>query len=179
MKIWHISADVNNYNNIVTTNKNDSDKLEFNGGHLLDRWQTMKVKEIRTKKEGDYPSLLPNIPVLSEKALNVLQELIEPSVEVLPLSCGRKTYNAINVVDVIDCINYKKSEYRTFASSGRIMLFTKYSFIPDLIREKHIFKIIDEPGRRPFVSDKFKQLVEENGLLGFEFDLVWDLSVDS
>ncbi len=53
------------------------------------------------------------------------------------------------------------------------MLFTKYHFIESVVKGKHIFKIIDEPARRPFVSDEFKKRVEENNLIGFKFELVW------
>ena len=37
-----------------------------------------------------------------------------------------------------------------------------------------IFKIPDERTRKPFVSDRFKKTVEDNGLQGFKFELVWD-----
>lgn len=174
MKIWHISADINYYNNIITTTNSDSQKIEFNGATLLDKWEVIKVKEIRNKKQGDFPSLLPGVPVLSEKALKVLDQLIKPSVEVLPLNCEGSTVYAINVIDILDCIDYASSEYKTYSGSSRIMRFIKYSFKPDIIKGNHIFKIIDEPTRKPFVSDEFKKLVEENGLLGFKFDLVWD-----
>ena len=37
-----------------------------------------------------------------------------------------------------------------------------------------VVKIIDEPRRNSFVTDRFKQLVEENKLTGFVFKEVWD-----
>lgn len=54
------------------------------------------------------------------------------------------------------------------------MAFQKYAFRScDELLDNNIFKIVDEPTRRAFVSDKFKQTVEGN-LLGFKFKLVWD-----
>lgn len=59
------------------------------------------------------------------------------------------------------------------------MAFQKYSFKDTEQLEKcNIFKIVDEPRRRAFVSEDFKKLVEENGLEGFIFKLVWDSSED-
>lgn len=55
------------------------------------------------------------------------------------------------------------------------MVFQKYSFRKcKKLLKYHIYKIIDEPTRRAFVSDDFKQLVEESNLTGFIFKLVWD-----
>ena len=34
--------------------------------------------------------------------------------------------------------------------------------------------VFDEPRREPFVSEAFKDLVEQNNLTGFKFELVWD-----
>ena len=54
-------------------------------------------------------------------------------------------------------------------------MFDKYCFrMCDELLENNIFKLIDEPRRAPFVSDRFKECVEENNLTGFEFELVWD-----
>ena len=55
------------------------------------------------------------------------------------------------------------------------MAFKKYAFLQNQELIKHdIFKISDEPTRRAFVSDRFKNMVEENSLTGFMFKLVWD-----
>lgn len=44
----------------------------------------------------------------------------------------------------------------------------------DDLLNNDIFKLIDEPRRSPFVSEKFKKAVEDNNLTGFKFELVWD-----
>jgi hypothetical protein len=54
------------------------------------------------------------------------------------------------------------------------MRFIKYSFREQLLKDKHIFKIVDEPRRRPFVSEVFRQKVIDEGIEGFYFKLVWD-----
>ena len=47
-------------------------------------------------------------------------------------------------------------------------------FLPTVIEDVSMFKILDEKTRYAFVSDEFKQTVEKNNLLGFKFKLVWD-----
>ena len=72
-------------------------------------------------------------------------------------------------------IDYAKSRFKTFSDGKRIMAFQRYAFKDnDLLKKYNIFKIIDEPRRYAFVSDLFKQVVEENDLKGFVFKMVWD-----
>lgn len=104
-----------------------------------------------------------------------MEPLIRDSAEVLELLFTEKEYFGINVTSVLDVIDYEKAQYIKFKSNDRIMLFTKYSFkMCDELKKHPIFKIIDEPRRGAFVSDKFKEIVEENELTGFKFELVWD-----
>lgn len=53
------------------------------------------------------------------------------------------------------------------------MRFKKYAFIESAIVGNEIFKIKDEPLKRPFVTTKFKDIVENSNLTGFKFELVW------
>lgn len=80
----------------------------------------------------------------------------------------------INVITVLDAIDYEKSIYKTYRDGKRIMAFKKYVFLPTVIENVSMFKILDEKTRYAFVSDEFKQTVEKNNLLGFKFKLVWD-----
>jgi len=178
MKLWHLGADANNYDNLVPVKPEYWHKLEFDGTSQYNSWEPIAVRVIEDKKDSDNPSLQPGIPVFSEKALRVLGDLIKDSAEVLPLKCRKGKYYAINVVDVLDCINYDNSEVKRFISSGRIMRFIKYAFKPECVIGKYIFKIIDEPESRPFVSDEFRDRVISSGLIGFKFDLVWNSEVD-
>lgn len=72
-----------------------------------------------------------------------------------------------------DCPGFEKSVTVKF-NDGRIMCFAKYCFREEVVHDVPIFKIIDEPLSRIFVSDIFKSIVEENKLKGFKFELVWD-----
>lgn len=72
------------------------------------------------------------------------------------------------------CIDYEKSKYKTFRDGKRIMRFTKYVFDEFKIDGLNILKIKDEPLKRPFVSENFKNKIIDNNLVGFKFELAWD-----
>ena len=100
--------------------------------------------------------------------------MISKNIEILPIDFNEKEFFGINVITVLDAIDYEKSIYKTYRDGKRIMAFKKYAFLPDVIENVSIFKISDEKTRYAFVSDEFKQVVENNNLLGFKFKLVWD-----
>lgn len=54
------------------------------------------------------------------------------------------------------------------------MRFIKYVFNEGNINGVDLFKIKEEPLKRPFVSDKFRKRVVEEELQGFIFELAWD-----
>lgn len=177
MKIWKLSAEVDKYENLCPVKAFTWEELQaFDGRPLKSKWQPLPVEPMGKKKNpkwSDYPGF--TIPVLSMKALNILRPLIRNSSEELELKFNEKEYMAINITAVLDVIDYEKAEYEKYSDGQRIMYFIKYAFREcDELNQHHIFKIIDEPKRWPFVSDAFKQAVEENGLTGFEFELVWD-----
>lgn len=177
MKIWQLNFDVDNYDNLIPDKEFSADEiLSFNGTSKEKSWIPLKVKRMEPEKGlelGDAPGFI--IPVFSEKALDILRPIIINSTEVLDLILEEGKYYGINVIAVLNVIDYSKSEYRMYSDGQRIMAFRKYAFIKkeELIKH-HIFKIVDEPTRRAFVSDKFKSIVEDSSLTGFIFKQVWD-----
>lgn len=53
------------------------------------------------------------IPVFSKRALECLESLISKYVEILPLDFNKKEYLVINLITVLDAIDYEKSSYKT------------------------------------------------------------------
>ena len=176
MKIWKLCAEVNKYEKLCPVKEFTADELQaFDGRSLKSEWIPLPVEPLEKKKRpkwSDYPGF--TIPVLSENALRILRPLIENSSEELELVFSERKFVAVNITAILDVVDYKESIYKTY-SDGGIMRFIKYSFREcDELKNHHIFKIVDERRRWPFVSEAFKQAVEENGLTGFEFELVWD-----
>ena len=176
MKIWKLQFEVDKYDNFVPIKSFTADEIQsFDGRRKKDGWVPLPVMRMEPEKNlelGDAPGF--TIPVFSKRALEILQPLICDSVEVLDLQFGESEYYGINVISVLDVIDYSKSKYKMYSNGKDIMRFEKYAFkICDELLNNNIFKIVDEPRRRAFVSDVFKETVEKNHLSGFDFRLVW------
>lgn len=175
MKIWKLDFEVE-YDYLEPIEESAIDVQSFDGKKMKDNWKPLPVRRMEPEKNlelSDYPGFV--IPTFSKKALEILYPLIQNSSEYLDLLFQEKEYYGINVTTVLNVIDYSKSIYKMYSDGSRIMRFQKYAFrMCDDLFDNNIFKIIDEPRRRPFVSEKFKQTVEENKLTGFEFRLVWD-----
>lgn len=176
MRIWQLNFELDEYDNLVPLQKFTVEEIQsFDGRRHSDNWKPIQVMRMEPEKKlelSDAPGFI--IPVFSKKALECLHPLIKNEVEVLPLNFEEREYFGINVIRVLDAIDYEKSIYKTFRDGKRIMAFKKYFFIPDKIKNVSIFKIKDEKTRYAFVSDEFKTIVEINKLTGFKFKLVWD-----
>ena len=176
MKIWELNFEVDEYDWLVSDPPfTFEERHSFDGRRHLKTWKKVLVKRTEPEKQlelGDAPRF--TLPVLSKRALRYLKPLIKENTEVLPLKFNESKYFALNIITVLDAIDYEKSVYTTFSDKKKIMLFDKYAFIEEKISNIPIFKIVDEPRGNGFVSDEFKRMVEDNDLLGFKFVLVWD-----
>ncbi|MDD6400558.1 MAG: hypothetical protein PUG10_02970 [Lachnospiraceae bacterium] len=176
MKIWQLNFELDTYDNLIPIRDFTVEEIQsFDGRSHLSNWKPIKVKRMEPKKGlalSDAPGFI--IPVFSKRAVNCIGPLISKNVEILPLDFNEREYFCINVITVLNAIDYEKSLYKTYRDGKRIMAFKKYVFIPNIIENVSIFKISDEKTRYAFVSDEFKQTVEKNKLLGFKFKLIWD-----
>lgn len=163
MKIWHGEK------------KHDIDRiLSFDGRSKKINWKPIKVKRMYKREFSNTPGFSPHIPVFDKAAVDILEDLVEDNAEILPLDCKEGTFFAINVTNIVDCINYGESEYKTFSNSNRIMRFIKYAFYKEKVEGHTIFKVKDWELKRPFVSDEFRKRVIDSNLIGFKFELAWD-----
>lgn len=170
MKIFELSTDANNFQNVVAKNKSDWEIISnANLKSLATNWEPIELKFIGKGKRGDCPSFVPFMPVFSERAINILNDLMKDSAEYLPFLCpGKVKFWGINVLRTIDCIDFTNSKVVRF-SSGKIMEFKKYAFKVDILDDVDIFKIPDLRNSMVFVSENFVNKVNEAGLEGFEF----------
>ena len=176
MKIWQLRVEVDKYDNLIPVIPFSVEEIKsFDGRKHMENWKPIKVKRMEPEKHlelSDSPGFV--ITVFSKFALECLLPLIKDYVEVLKPDFEEGEYFAINVIKVIDAIDYEKSKYTKFRDGKRILAFDKYVFIPEKVSEIPIFKISDEKHRWPFVSDELKRIIEANNLTGFNFKLVWD-----
>ena len=85
----------------------------FNKGQAIaPSWQpAMTEVDIYSGPLGDFPMCTMGPPVLNEKAWDVLRPVLGEMVEALPVVTPFGTCFALNVLDVIDCLDYEHSEF--------------------------------------------------------------------
>ena len=192
MRIYKVNADFKRYDSCSVDydacavehefGKNEL-LIDFDGTSKADGWwPRIMVRNFDSpkKKLGDYINKISSdVVILEKKALEKIRPIMG-DVEVLPLACDFGDYWAINVLSVLACIDYEKSEYEVFSTNSfvnghpRVMYFRKYEFQRDAVGDHHMFKIIDEPKSAIFVDEVFVNAVKEHKITGFEFELVWE-----
>ncbi len=181
MNVFPLRPDCNRYQNLVFASKKDWVLLrQFDEGRLIQSWTPPFVEILREDKfnrnlpPSDFPHLAVAVPVFSLKAVNVLRGMLEENGEILPLSCTEGEYYAFHVTTFIDALDESNSEVERFKTDGSIMQVLKYAFCGNRLSGATIFKIPQFPGSEVYVTDKFRKLVIDSGLLGFEFINVWE-----
>lgn len=188
MKIYEVDADFDNFD-VCKIDYEACKKLRdipdydmmfnFDGSSQTKNWwpRVMERHNDKSKLGGYISKLGGDVMILEREAIDKLKSLMG-NIEVLPLKCDFGDYWAINVLDVLECVDYKKSEFVLLSDEledgrPRIMYFSKYQFIKEKIEGHNVFKIIDTPKSAIFVNETFVNEVVKHGITGFKFELVW------
>ena len=115
------------------------------------------------------------IVLFNQKAKDCLEGVFGDYVEFVPAKYQDDIYYIVNVLNIIDGINYEKSEFEK-RDNGRPYSVNKFSFRPNIVNNISIFKLFLEDriySTEIFVSQEVKDIVEANRLTGFSFEEVW------
>lgn len=118
-----------------------------------------------------------------ERARTLAGEPMEMSGEFLPIKVeGEKgeywIFNCTNCVNVVDA---KRSQWQKLGPGPQDRMLKKPSFIASRFGEETLFKIPEDRGTRLYCAEftgdpddgEFKAVVENHGLTGLSFELVW------
>ena len=138
-----------------------------------DDYQPIKLELIRNdsgKKnyQFDFNSFLDPFFVISESALTALADILEPRGQLLPViteSKRKKFYGYYPTNPLSSCFDKEKSIYDECPNG---FVVDKPFLIAQNITDDYLFSV-EEDMSRVFVTDKFKQRVEDANLLGFDF----------
>jgi len=180
MKIFLPDYDTR-YANAVVANENDVMKLSFDGTSRIKQWEPIEIiSPFKSRKIVDFMYYTPAAIIASDKAVGSLQSLIGPYVEVLPLQCAWGEYYILNVLSLLDCVNYTESEYipfgdrKTAAGAPVVLKITKHVFYEDRIGTVPIFKDINRPQIPLYVNETFVENVNRFKLKGLKFEQIWE-----
>ncbi len=179
MKLWELRIDTG-FDVLYTNDENIKQLMEgFDGASQSNNWKPVELTTWESGIEGDIISYSesPDIPLFTNKAIYALEDLIKDSVEFLPIIHEKYNCFVVNVIDVLDCLNYNE------AKLNRWGVIDKYDFIKEKVTGHHIFRIAIKDRKRPYlipiVSDEFRQRVLDLGITGLRFRLVWDSCTQS
>ena len=113
--------------------------------------------------------------MFSESALTALADILEPRGQLLPViteSKRKKFYGYYPTNPLSGCFDKEKSIYEEWPNG---LMIRKPFLIAQNITDDYLFSV-EEDMRRVFVTDKFKQRVEDANLLGFDFSVETSIS---
>lgn len=168
MNIYLYAPKSNDYDNLVLASSQDHEGLmQLLGQPMGPRWRAVKVKLRKEGRRADFPSFLPHVPAFSQQAMDVLQPHLGNAIEALPLDCGRAKFYAINVLDVTDCLDERRSKIDR-DPGGKVMFIDKHVFDEKCVGERLLFRIRQAPLWGVYYTDRFKQLLEAAQLGGLK-----------
>ena len=145
-----------------------------------DNYQPIKL-ELRRNELGkknyqfDFCSFLSPFLVFSESALTALADILKPRGQLLPViteSKRKKFYGYYPTNPLSGCFDKEKSVYEEWPNG---LIIRKLFLIAQNITDEYLFSV-EEDISRVFVTDKFKQRVEDANLLGFDFSIEISIS---
>lgn len=157
----------------------------FLGEKLPDTWMFKNIEiDKKSYPARDFVSWMLQVPVVTEKAKDVLCPLISPYVQFLYMTTiKKKKLYAVNVLRSENCLDFQKSDV-VYSSDdpGRIINVGKVVFDDSKIPNIPIFKLNPAIGK-VFVNEDFVKLVIDNKLKGAHFvepsDELWYLKKPS
>lgn len=98
-----------------------------------------------------------NIQYLSVKLVDTISNIVN------------ETYKVANILDLVDAFDLEHSQYDEFElDDENINSIEKYALKKTEVEEHDIFRLKSDT-IPIFISERIKKLIEENGLLGFDF----------
>lgn len=122
----------------------------------------------------DYPCLNLLIPVFSRRATDTLGTMLTENGMLLALSTDVGEYFGFICMTKLNALDLQKTRLRRKNPNERSDLIEYYAFDPSVLTNATIFRIPEQPNTY-FVTDVFKERVEQSKLNGFHFIPVWPL----
>lgn len=158
---------------------------------LIDKWDPPEVEvynvpsdnfssSLWTSSPGDYTTVM-GAPTFSQRAVNLLSDLLDGQGELLPLIFPGNCYYAYNTTRLV-LVDGQKSEFDRSRRSNRICWIERPVFNARDLSDISIFKPIaaNQDGsiyytsdQRPLVTVSFVNRVRDSDLTGFSFEEIW------
>jgi hypothetical protein len=144
-------------------------------------WQPKSLKAIwptpevagNVRKFNDFPSCSP--PAFSQRAVDMLRDMLEANGELLPVRHRIGTYYYFNCNRMTNCVDLTRSSVMKLSDGGVVSSIDNLVFIDELLTDDlTIFKVRTQL-MEVFCTQRFVDRVENGGLQGFLFIPIWPL----
>ncbi|MDP9700962.1 hypothetical protein J2T16_003875 [Paenibacillus intestini] len=147
---------------------------DFNGSPLKELWEPVKVVTLKKRVYHDFPDFTLGKLIVTGEVRDALVSLLQSHVEFLELLHDSLDLYAVNVVTILDCVDWKRSDVM-YSFKGRFSRFNKIFFDVSKIRPgTAIFKVKETASHQIYVTEEFKAVVEQHKFKGLDFTLVFD-----
>lgn len=184
-KIYDLRSDVTNYCSFIQNYSEGEESII--GRSMRQRWglfdnnYTEVLLELRSNYLGkknykfDFSSALSPFMVFSENVFEALSDILNSKGQLLSVkteSKRKKFFGYYPTNSLSGCFDRDNSVYREYPNG---LMIEKLVIIKKNITDEYLFTI-DEDISQVFVTDKFKQRIEDAGLTAFDFSVEIELS---
>lgn len=140
---------------------------------LLSAWSAPKVTG-NVRRFNDYPCINLTRPAFSQRAVDLLSDLLEPNGELLPVHHETGCFYFFNCTRMTNCVDLAQSETTRLNDGGVVTSTKRLVFKGEMTQGLTIFKVRTQL-LELFCTQDFVERVERAGLLGFVFTPIWPL----
>jgi len=183
MRVFELEPDYSRYQGLEPVREGEDDEaygLLWNNDFtpIATIWKPFWVKVPSSDRDAmptDFTTVLASssMRVFSRRAAEALDPLLKGDGELLPLLSHDGDFFLFHPLQILDAVDLSRCQW----DRGSIV---RYEFLPERIANVTVFRrleLLDDGRRIPsgpdFVTDRFVQRVEEAGLAGFKFELLW------
>jgi len=182
MKYFKLILDDSNDNDVVVhcEDTHGFEQYELKEGNLLENWNDNITFYFNLNDGNRFTDYLANNLgwfIVSRKFKDIIKK-VGGEVQFLPVNVvdfvskskiENDEYFVANVLSIVDALNLENSDYSVMDLDGeKVYSVRKYAVSQDKINNTNVFKLMGDEIPL-FVSETFKQLVEENKITGCEF----------
>ena len=179
--IWELNTETE-YLSLGLVDPSDARvKLSYIGGRVA-HWTPLRVTwstdvyddtDERYERVPHFPSLSTSI-TCDDEAKSIVEDMLKGYAEFLPLDCDEKVekqYYIVHCTRVIDCEDRDRSDWEDFIKGkpdiGRSV--HRFAFMQHLVGDAPMFILPGSVPINPFVTARFKRLIEDKNLTGLTF----------
>ena len=109
----------------------------YDGRSKINDLHPFAVRSLETNGNfGDFTNVLFATTAVNKRAVEALADLIEDQVEFLPLIAADREWYLLNITNLVDAVDFSKSDVKFFPDGQEIMRIKKAFFFEEKLKRK-------------------------------------------